>query len=149
MKTMNKLYRVLIFFCMITLTVSCSKEEDEVKLATVETVSFDSGYLMIKMNEVLTGFDPSVNVTSIDVTNVTKGTSFQLSPTLFTYLPSGGFSVLSSSITGGNTGDQMNCVVSLDSILVVGIGARFESVSPDSIVTPIISSNVFNSSGVY
>ena len=138
----------ILFFC-VALLFSCSKEEEEVTLAEPNTPVYDLGHITIKMNEVFLGFDPAISVASITLTNQTKGTVDQISPSLFVYLQQDGYSVLQTTFVNGNINDQLECCVNFTSAINVGIGMRFETISPDSIPTPTISYNYYCANGTY
>lgn len=138
---------LLLIFC--TLLFSCSKEEEEIVLAETNDPNYDLGHITIKMNEVFLGIDPAISVASIELTNQTKGTVSQLSPLQFVYLPQAGYSVLQTTFVNGHLNDQMECCVNFTNTINVGIGMKFETISPDSISTPSINLSYYCGNGIY
>jgi len=143
----GKFFVLLPLLCILTL--SCSKEDKEVSVAEINFPSYDQGHLIIVMNEVTVGVDPSILVSDIELTNLSKGTVNQFSPTLFTYLQVNGISTLSTPYTYGNTGDQLECCVNFTSAISVGIGMRFENIPADSVTISAVNSNSFCGGGTY
>ena len=147
-KFIFKLHLLLFIFCGV-LFFSCSKEEKEVTPAELNVPTYDQGHLIIKMNEVNPSIDPSTLVSSIELTNITKGTVHSVNPALFVYFPSGGFSTLTTTFINGNINDQLQCCVEFTSTINVGIGMRFKDVPADSVVISFTNSNAFCSNGTY
>lgn len=141
MSNSNRICRGLVLLPLIIILFSCSKEEEEVKLVEYTTPSFDNGHLKIKL---LT--DPGY-VDSIKYSNITKGVTSTINKSGFAYDQLNNLSILSLPILSGNSNDQVECCVYLNSS--VNIGIVFENIHIDSIDIVFTGSNVYCNTGTY
>lgn len=139
---MIRFSKYLILFSILLAIISCSKEEEEVKLAPVPVINYDNGRLMIKM----TG-DASLRLDSVIYTNLTKGFEETVSLSSIGYSNGADLSLLSQPVFNGNTGDQVRCCVYLKVNNPIAIS--FQEVHFDSLQMTTISAGVHCMTGTY
>ncbi|MGB0881814.1 MAG: hypothetical protein ACPGSO_02595 [Vicingaceae bacterium] len=114
---MKGVWSALLALLIITVIVSCSKEEDEIPLASpgVSADDFESGYIGIRLEE------SNKKVDSIVYSNTSRGFSFNLQPSEIIFTQNVDTGTLSKSLYNATRGDDVNCCVYLNSTAVIGI----------------------------
>lgn len=132
----------LIALSLIVTIASCSKEEDEIPLASpgVSAANFDSGHLLI----MLVGSAGVVD--SIIYTNETKGFSNSINVAGLGYTVGNNQSILSKPLYDGNKNDQIKCCVYLNTASEIGIA--FDTTF-STLQTPMIPAGVICETGSY
>lgn len=122
----------LIAFAFILTIVSCSKEEDEVPLASpnVSAENFDGGHLLIMME------GSAGVVDSIIYTNETKGFSNKINLGGLGYTVSNNKTILTKPLYDGSDNDQVRCCVYLNSPTEIGIAFDTTYSTLQTLVSP-------------
>lgn len=123
MKNSRFTYRILLIICFAIVMVSCTKEEEPVRITELDVVDYDPGYLTIKLET-----DPAY-LDSIYYTNNTQGTSFKIEKTEFSGYNSqtNQITSISRTLANGKKNDQVQCCFYVNSTMTVG--AIFEDLS--------------------
>lgn len=133
---------LLVAFTIMTLIISCSKEDKiEPKAYDYQPRDYDQGHLMVKVTNI-----PSV-VDSIIYTNITKGVVNRIDKSGLAYYQNNNYSVLSIPMASGKTNDQLQCCVYINQVTNVGVEFYFRSA--DSVQTTFVNSNVHCVAGNY
>jgi len=139
---MTSLYKYVIILPLVIAMFSCSKEEGEIIPAEnqVKSENFDAGHLLIILADA-----PGV-VDSIIYKNQTKGFSHEINQAGLGYLADSNISILSKPFLTGNTGDQIECCVYLNTPSEIGIA--FDTTF-STLQTPMIPAGKFCETGAY
>jgi len=137
---MYTIKNILLTLILIVVMGSCSKEENEIPLADpgVSISDFDSGFIGIALEGANTFVD------SIIYTNITKGASFHIAPSFINFTQSLDTGLLYRPLYNGNTGDEVECCVYLNTATMLGI-----SFVKDTILLDAKPAGVFCQIGTY
>jgi hypothetical protein len=124
-RNLNKIFQFLIVFGLVLGMLSCTKEKEPVALIEVQTASFDSGYLIIKLLD-----NPSF-LDSICYFNHTKGTSFKINKTDFYGFNSDTNPIVSISrpLNSGTLNDEVECCFYLNTPMEIGVAFKNKDIT--------------------